>query len=418
MSTWQGWYGQAARILVHRASRAPRGGPLTASRPRSDRRIALLVVGLFSHGLGIGLVAVPLVAIAAGYDAPSIGFLVAVAAASQLIGRFALPWLLGRYPDRSLSAAAAVCLVGSFASLIASTALPVFLAAQVLQGLGRAIFWTSSQTHAVRDTGRPVDRLVDLNLAGNAGTLSGPLVAGALGAIDLRLALGAAVLVAAGAALGSLALHRLPPFDRRGAGGTLSLLRRPGIAASSWGSAVGGGWWAMLGSYVPVLLVSVGVGTLGVGGLITASEAAGFAALFVLRGLPVAHIGRAVAIGGFAGCLALVGLAVAPAVLPVYVALLLVGGAASGTVTTLAPALAAAEAGPEEQGDALALSGLFRAGALLTAPAAVGAVVAVVPLTAGLFALGALLGAVGVVVERGRIVRAGSGDAPPRPGGG
>jgi len=392
---------------------------LTALSPpaRSDRVVALLVVGLFSHGLGIGIVAVPLIALAAGYDPSSIGFLVAVAAASQLAGRFALPWLLGRVPDRTLSGVAATALAASFASIALSTALPVFLLAQVLQGIGRAIFWTSSQTHAVRDHGRPVDRLVDLNLAGNAGTLTGPLVAGALGAIDLRLALAAGVAATAGAALGSLALHRLPPFDRRRSSGTVELVRRPGIAAASWGSVVGGAWWAMLGSFVPVLLVGVGVGTLGVGGLITASEAAGFATLFLLRGLAAGRVGGTVALGAFAACTALIGLAIAPASLPLYIALLLMGGAASGTVTTLAPALAAAAAGPEEQGDALALSGLFRAGALLGAPAAVGALVAVVPLTAGLFALGAGLALVGVAVERGRTGQGAADRGAPRQNG-
>jgi MFS family permease len=380
----------------------------------SDRITALLTVGLFSHGMGAGIVAVPLIALAGGYEASSVGFLVAVAAASQLTVRLGTPWLLGRFTDRVLSAVSAACLVASFSALVLSTALPVFIIAQVLQGLGRGVFWTSSQTHAVRDSGRPVQRLVDLNLAGNAGTLSGPLIAGALGAIDLRLALLWAAGAAAVAALGSLALHRLPPFDRRRSSGTLSLLRRPGIAASSWGSVVGGGWWAMLGSFVPVLLVGAGVGTLGVGGLITASEAAGLVALVLLRRVPGDRVSLAVAVGGFAACGALIGLALAPQLLPLYVALLLVGGAASGTVTTLAPALAAAEAGPEEQGDALALSGTFRAGALLGAPAVVGAVVTVAPLAVGLFALGSALALVGVVVERGRAVSA----EPPRPAGG
>jgi hypothetical protein len=387
---------------------------LTAPDRGSDRVTALLTVGLFSHGMGAGIVAVPLIALAAGYEASSVGFLVAVAAASQLTVRLGTPWLLGRFTDRVLSAISAACLVASFSALALSTALPVFVIAQVLQGLGRGVFWTSSQTHAVRDTGRPVQRLVDLNLAGNAGTLSGPLVAGALGAIDLRLALLWAAGSAAAAALGSLALHRLPPFDRRRSSGTLSLLRRPGIAASSWGSVVGGGWWSMLGSFVPVLLVGAGVGTLGVGGLITASEAAGLVALVLLRRLPGERVSLAVAVGGFAACGALVGLALVPPLLPLYVALLLIGGAASGTVTTLAPALAAAEAGPEEQGDALALSGTFRAGALLGAPAIVGAVVTVAPLAVGLFALGSALALVGVVVERGRVVSA----EPPRPAGG
>lgn len=394
------------------------GSTLATPRRRSDRVSALVVVVLFSHGLGIGIVAVPLVALAAGYDAPAIGFLVAVTAASQFTGRLLLPWLLGRFPDRTLSAAAAVSLAAAFWCLVLSTALPVFLVAQVLQGLARSIFWTSSQTHAVRDVGRPVDRLVDLNLAGNVGTLSGPLVAGVLGTVDLRLALAAAVAVAAGAALGALTLDRLPAFDRRQSRGAMSLLGRPGIAASAWGSAVGGAWWAMLGSFVPVLLVGAGVGTLGVGSLITAAEAAGVFALLAVRRLPGDRISPTVAASGFVVCGVILGLAVAPPLLPLYVALLLVGGAGSIIVTTLAPAQAAADAGPEEQGDALALAGLFRAGALLGAPAAVGAVVAVAPLAVGLFALGSSLTLVGVVVERGRIVRAGSGDAPPRPGGG
>lgn len=375
---------------------------MTASRPPSDRLVSLLVVGLFSHGLGIGTVAVPLIALGAGYDAASVGFLVAVSAASQLAGRLALPWLLGRFPDRALSAVAASLLLGAFGSIALSTALPVFLLAQVLQGVGRALFWTSSQTHAIRDSGRPVDRLVDLNIAGNAGTLTGPLVAGALGTVDLRLALLAAVIVAGGAVTGSLTLRRLPPFDRRRSSGAIGLLRRPGIAASSWGSVVGGGWWSMLGSFVPVLLVGAGVGTLGVGGLVTASEAAGLVALLAMRRLPVERVAGAVAIGGFVVCAALVGLAVAPPIVALYILLLIAGGAGSGTVTTLAPALAAAEAEPEEQGDALALAGTFRAGALLGAPAGVGALVSVVPITTGLFILGSGLAVVGVAIERRR----------------
>jgi hypothetical protein len=391
--------------------------PSRPPRP-SDRLPALVVVALFSHSLGIGIVAVPLYALSAGYDPASVGLLVAVAATSQLTLRLVLPWLLGRYPDRALAGVASVCLMASFASIAVSTALAAFLGAQVLQGAARAVFWTSSQTHAVRDRGRPVDRLVDLNLAGYAGTLSGPLVAGALGAVDLRLALGAAAVAALGAASGTLVLHRLAPFDRRRSSGTVDLLRRPGIAASSWASAVGGAWWAMLGSYVPVLLVAAGVGTLGVGGMVTASEAAGFAALVALRRLPSARVADAVTIGGFAACGALLGLALAPALVPVYVALLVVGGAAGGTVTTLAPALAAADAGPEEQGDALALSGMFRAGALLGAPASVGAMVAAIPLSAALLALGSVLTVSGAAIARGRRTITAPGRPPrgPAPG--
>ena len=71
--------------------------------------------------------------------------------------------------------------------------------------------------------------------------------------------------------------------------------------------------------------------------------------------------------------LALAAIAVAPPGLLLYAVLLIVGGAASGLVTTLGPALASLAAGPDEQGDALALTGTFRAGALFAAPPLVGA---------------------------------------------
>lgn len=380
-----------------------------------DRVALLLAVGLFSHGLGIGIVVVPLLALSVGYDAASVGFLVATAAGCQFLTRLALPALLGRFADRALAGAAALCLLGTFGLIALSTALPVFLLAQILQGIGRALFWTSTQTHAVRDTGRPVDRLVDMNLAGNLGTLTGPLVAGLLGAIDLRLALAAAVAVATTAAVLTLGLRRLPPFDRTASSGTLGLLRRPDVAASAWGCVVGGAWWGMLGSFVPVLLVGAGIGTLGVGGMVTTAEAAGFVSLLVLRRLPAERLRDAVRLGGFVVCAALVALALAPPLAALYVALLVVGGGASGAVTTLAPAQAASAAGPEEQGDALSLAGTFRAGALLGSPAGVGALVSFLPLAAGFLTLGLGLALVGGLVGRRATV---SSTAAPGPGAG
>lgn len=355
---------------------------------------------------------VPLLALAAGYDAASVGFLVATAAGCQFLTRLALPALLGRFADRAIAGAAAVCLVGAFGSIALSTALPVFVLAQILQGIGRALFWTSTQTHAVRDAGRSVDRLVDMNLAGNLGTLTGPLAAGLLGAQDLRLALAAAIAVAAAAALLTVALRRLPPFDRTASSGAIGLLRRPAVAASAWGCVVGGAWWGMLGSFVPVLLVGAGIGTLGVGGMVTTAEAAGFLALLALRRLPPDRLRDAVRLGGFVVCAALIGLALAPPVAAVYVSLLILGGGASGAVTTLAPAQAASAAGPEEQGDALSLAGTFRAGALLGSPAGVAALVSSLPLSAGFLALGLGLALAGGVVGRRSPVSSVAGPGP------
>jgi len=373
---------------------------------RDDRPAVLLVVFGFSMGLGVGTVAIPLLALSAGYAPALVGFLVATAAATQLGTRLGLPWLLGRFRDRSLIGASSLMMVAAFGLLLVSTALPVFVAAQLLQGGARAIFWTSSQTHAVRGPGRPVRRLIEMNVAGNLGTLTGPALAGMLALMGLPVALGAAAAGAFAAYLGSRHLSELAPFDRRRSAGTVALLRRDGVDVACWASIVGGVWWSMMGSFVPVILVGAGIGAQGIGWLITASEGAGMLALIALRNVRPARVRPAVRVAAVGAAAALAALALAPSDVLLYAGLLVVGGAASGTVTTLAPAMASLAAGPNEQGDALALSGTFRAGALFVAPALVGSLLAVVALGPALLivAAGALLPA--VVVGRRREVSA------------
>ena len=169
------------------------------TRP-TDRTASLVVVFGFSVALGVGTVAIPLLALSTGYDAAAVGFLAAAAAASQLATRLALPRLLGRFADRLLIAGSSLMMVTAFGILLSSTVIGVFLAAQVLQGAARAIFWTSSQTHAIRGHDRTVQRLVDLNMVGSAGTLVGPALGGSLAAIGLPFALTAAMVGAATAA--------------------------------------------------------------------------------------------------------------------------------------------------------------------------------------------------------------------------
>ena len=181
----------------------------------------------------------------------------------------------------------------------------------------------------------------DLNTAGNVGTLIGPALAGSLAALGLPFALAAAAIGALGAAAGTPFLIRLDPYDRRRSAGTIRLLRREGVDIACWASVVGGGWWSMVGSYIPVILVAAGIDSQGVGWLITASEGASIAALLALRGVATDRVRPVVWVACAATVAALVSLAVAPAGIAVYLALLLAGGAASGAVTALAPALPA-----------------------------------------------------------------------------
>jgi MFS family permease len=369
-----------------------------------DRVIGLVVVFGFSIGLGVGTITIPLLALASGYDAPAVGFLVATAAATQLGGRLMLPWLLGRFTDRVLIAIASMTMVAAFLLLIASTALPVFVLAQICQGAARAVFWTASQAHAIREQPRPVQRLVDLNVAGNAGTLVGPALGGLLATLGLEAALAAAALGALAAVAGSPFLRRFEPFDRRRSAGTWRLLRRSGVDLACWASVIGGLWWSMMGSYVPVILVGAGIGSIGIGWAVTASEAAGTVALLAFRNVPRARIRPALQLGGLVASVALIGIAFAPQELVVYFALLIVGGAAGGLITTLSPALATLVAGPDEQGDALSLTGAFRAAALFASPAAVGVLVGTLLAGPAMAVVSALTGLSGVAVGRARPV--------------
>jgi hypothetical protein len=158
----------------------------------------------------------------------------------------------------------------------------------------------------------------------------------------------------------------------------------------------------MLGSYIPVILVGASVGSQGIGWLITLSEGASIVGILVLRGLPHGRIRSAVQAGSFLAALVLVGLAVVPSALLGYLLLLVVGGIASGVITTLPPAMASLAAAPEEQGDALALTGTFRAAALLAVPATVGVLLSVVTLPVAVVVLGIGLGIPGVALGRAK----------------
>src|SRR5262245_25859358 len=354
-----------------------------------DRPASLAVAFGFALSLGIATVAIPLLALGSGYDAPAVGFLVAGAAGSQLATRLALPRLLGRFTDRSLILVSAALMLGAFGLLSVSTALPSFVVAQLAQGAARAIFWTAGQTHVIRGGGSTVHRLVDFNLAGNAGTITGPVLAGLLATSAVSSAIAAAAIAAGVALVISPALATHPPFDRRQSAGTTKLLRRPGVDVAIWATFVAGTWWSMLGSYVPVLALRAGLVPTEVGVLVSLSEGSGAVMMLALRWLSPTRIQAIVGAAPLVEMAALVGIALAPPLLPLYAVLVMVAGSAGGAVTVLAPALVTQIASANEHGDAIALTGTSRAVALLGAPGAVGALLSIVSLPVALVAVAA-----------------------------
>lgn len=362
-----------------------------ASAPAAPERrwereptVAILSILGFSLSLAAAGLVIPLLAVAAGYNPAEIGALTAISAVSQLAVRLGLPWLLTRFPDRALIIAANVMMVGSFGLLLVNHELPSFVLAQLLQGAARALFWTASQTHAVRGRGNTVRSLAMVSTMGNVGQLVGPGIAGIVAAQSIEAGL---VLAAAAAGIGLLAgigMATLPTFPQTARDGRQRIWRRPGVDLACWASYSAGGWRAMLMSFVPVALAAAGQSPEIIGFLLMLSEGTGLAASGLLlrrrppavrRWLQVAVLivgGSLILFPAVTGSAALAGLA------------LMVGGLGSGLLMSLGPALATESVSADERGEAIAVTGTFRAAALLVTPAAAAAALTVVSLPIGL----------------------------------
>lgn len=366
-------------------------------RPRlprfeADGRSVAATGAGYSFALGVASVAIPLQAVAVGYSAVAIGVLTAVSAISQLVSRLFLGRVMRRIPDWVIVAGACVLLGLSCALVVVSSALVPFVVAQLLQGVSRACFWTGSQTHVVRGEGSSVRALASVNLVGNLGLLSGPVVAGLLIADDARLAL----VVATGAALASLVpasrLHRLPPFQKLADRQPGHVWQRPGVWEGCHAGVTAGAWRALLGSYVPLALVQAGQSAATVGALVAAANAASILGAWLVRGLDDGpHIRRTLLLGAPLTGLAIAATGPLASSVVLAAATLTVSGIAAGALQTLGPALAADAVHREERGDAIAATGTFRAASLFLTPLATAGMVAVLPIGGAMFATGLLM---------------------------
>ena len=357
-----------------------------------DRAAAIVAILGFSFALGSAGLILPLLALAAGYDPATIGILTAISAVSQLGVRVQLPAILAIVPDRTLILGANALMAASFVLLLVSREIPVFVLAQLLQGVARATFWTASQTHAVRGPTGVVRSLALVQLLANVGTLTGPAVAGILAGRSLELAVAVA---STGAVIGlvfSTLLVPFAPYPRRRETVGPRIWQRPGVDLACWAGFSAGGWRAMMTSFVPVALTAAGQRPELVGSLMAASEAAGIAPAGVLLGRPTPNVRRAIEIAVIAVTLSLAALPAVVGAAPLAALTLIVGGIGSGVLVSLGPALASQSVPAHEQGEAIAVSGTFRAAALLVTPAAVSAALTVVALPAGMLVAAAAIG--------------------------
>jgi MFS family permease len=360
-------------------------------RGRRDEIASSCGALVFSFALGMASLALPLLALREGYSVAAIGVLTAMSAVAQFGSRFLLGAAMRRWPDRMLINTAAILLVLSNVSVALSAAVAPFVVAELLQGSARACFWTGSQTHVVRRGGSSASALAVVNVAAAVGAMLGPIVAGVLSEGTPVLALWVAAVFALGVLGPSLVLDRLPPFAPRQPHASGRLWRRAGGDAGCWGSAAGGAWRALLGSYVPVVLDAARQSSSMIGVLTAVANAAavvgsGLAGRLPPRLVAPGFLASTVATGaGTAATAAVAGHA------PLAAVALAVSGLGAGVLTVLPPAVASDSVTAEERGDAINTTGIFRAGALFATPMAVAGLAGVVTVGPAMALVGGML---------------------------
>ena len=363
------------------------------TRPSRDTAACATAAVVWSIALGIASVALPLLALEAGYSGVQVGVLVALSALTQMLARIGMGSWMNRFPDWTFILASAVVLGVSCAAAALSTAWVPFVAAHLLQGVARAFFWTGSQTHVVRGDRPAVAGLAMINLVSAAGLLVGPMVAGWIGERSLTAALVVATGLCAAACIPTLLLDRLPPFAPPANRPPGRIWRRPGVDAGCWAAVSGGAWRGLLGSYVPVALQGAGQSTATIGTLVTLANAAQLGGSAVVGRLRARGMAVSLVVGTVVAGLgtAAVGPAAGSAILAA--AALVVSGLGAGALQTVGPAVAAEAVHREERGLAIASTGTFRSAALLVTPLAAAGIVAFAPVSVALAAGGVIIAA-------------------------
>lgn len=369
-------------------------------RPPRDMIASAGGAAVFSLSHGLASLALPLLALRAGYSGVDVGVLTAIAAVSQLSIRLVLGKLMRIFPDWTLIAAAGGLLAASNALVVISTAVVPFVIAELLQGGARALFWTGSQTHVVRRAPSSVGALATVNFFSSTGLLFGPVLAGVLSERSPQVALGVGAAIAVVSMIPPLLMDRLPPFAKppdRPPGG---IWRRPGVDAGCWAGVSAGAWRGLLGSYVPVALDHARQSSSTIGVLVSVANGASVAGSVLVgrvRGGAWLTWSYAIATLATGAATALIAL-LAGSVWGAGIALA-VSGLGAGVLQTVGPAIATDAVHPEERGEAIAVAGTFRAGALFLAPLGTAGLIMTAPLSLAMGVMGVLI-AIPIVTAR------------------
>ena len=369
--------------------------PAVRQASRFEGGYSGICAALFSLAMGLSAVAIPLLALAAGYHAGEVGLLVSLSAVSQLLTRSVMGLLLRHVPDKLFIGAAGLLMASSCLVLVASAGLWAFVLSQLAQGAGRGVFWTGAQTHVVRTSASSVSAIAKVNLTSGLGLIIGPLAAGPMiDHLSPEWTLTCAALCGLLVPLPTALLLRLPPMRptrTRGASGPV--WRRPGVGLASWAGASAGAWRAMMNAYVPVVLNQAGQSASSIGVVAAAANAASIAGgagagwtkpphlrPWLIVGIMTTGTGLAL-FGALAHQLVAAGAAISAA------------GIGAGLLQTVGPALASEAVADEERGEAIASTGTYRAAALLVAPLGVAALVSIMTTSAAVAVAGMAMAA-------------------------
>lgn len=363
-----------------------------STKPKREARLAAIAALAFSLAMGTQSVLLPLLALAAGYSKPDVGILTAISAIAQLFTRILSATAMRRFSDKTLVVLSGIVLAISSTSVALSSFVVVFVIAELIQGIARGLFWSSATTHVLRQEGPTVGLMATINFLSSFGLFAGPTVAGLIAKFSLSTALVVAGAIALTTVIPAVLLSKEPPFEKGAKKIKREIWGKSEVRLGSWAGMTAGSWRGILNSYVPVVLRSVGDSYFLVGVLVSMANGAsilgtGLMGLLKRRSpIKVFALGVAMAaIGtGFVGITA--------KSIFISLVILVAGGVGAGLLQTLGPVIATGGVETHQKGDAVALAGSFRAGALLGAPLLMAALLGPIGLSAALLVSGAVLG--------------------------
>jgi predicted MFS family arabinose efflux permease len=363
-----------------------------STKPKREARLAAIAALAFSLAMGTQSVLLPLLALAAGYSKPDVGILTAISAIAQLFTRILSATAMRRFSDKTLVVLSGIVLAVSSISVALSSFVVVFVIAELIQGIARGLFWSSATTHVLRQEGPTVGLMATINFLSSFGLFAGPTVAGLIAKFSLSTALVVAGVIALTTVIPAVLLSKEPPFEKGAKKIKREIWGKSEVRLGSWAGMTAGSWRGILNSYVPVVLRSVGDSYFLVGVLVSMANGAsilgtGLMGLLKRRSpIKVFALGVAMAaIGtGFVGITA--------KSIFISLVILVAGGVGAGLLQTLGPVIATAGVETHQKGDAVALAGSFRAGALLGAPLLMAVLLGPIGLSAALLVSGAVLG--------------------------